>query len=78
MLQPVIQKIGNRLLGWKINFLSYPGRELLVKTVLTVMPTFLLTVFKMPKWAHSRMDRFRRSFLWKERTLKGKRWSLSS
>jgi hypothetical protein len=42
MLQPVIQKIGNKLPGWKRNLLSYPGKELLVKIVLSTMPTFFL------------------------------------
>jgi hypothetical protein len=36
-----------------------------VKTVLSAMPSFFLTIFKMPRWAHRRIDRFRRSFLWK-------------
>jgi hypothetical protein len=65
MLQPIIQKIGSRLPGWKRNFLSYPGRELLVKSVLSVMPTFFLTVFKMSKYAYCRINKFRMSFLWK-------------
>jgi hypothetical protein len=29
------------------------------------MPTFFLTMFKMPKWGITRIDRFRRTFLWK-------------
>jgi hypothetical protein len=29
------------------------------------MPTFFLTVHKMKKWTISRIDRFRRSFLWR-------------
>jgi hypothetical protein len=45
--------------------MSYPRRELLVKSVLSTMSTYFMTVFKMPKWAHSRIDKFRRSFLWK-------------
>jgi hypothetical protein len=65
MLQPLIQKIGNKLPGWKRNLLAYPGREFLVKTVLSAMPTFFMTVFKMLKWAYYRIDRFRRSFLWR-------------
>jgi hypothetical protein len=40
MMQPVIQKIVDRLPGWKRQFFSYPGRELLVKYVLLAMPTF--------------------------------------
>jgi hypothetical protein len=49
MMQPIVQKIGNRLPGWKRVFLSYPGRESLVKYVLSSMPTYFLTDFKMRK-----------------------------
>jgi hypothetical protein len=45
--------------------MSYLGRELLVKSVLTTLPTYFLTVYKMPKWVFSRIDRLRRSFMWK-------------
>jgi hypothetical protein len=34
----MIQKIANMLPEWKRNLLTYIGRELLVKTVLTAMP----------------------------------------
>jgi hypothetical protein len=64
-LQPLLQRIGNRLPGWKRNLISYPGRELLVKTVLSAMPTHFLTVYKLPKWAEKEIDRYRRSFLWR-------------
>jgi hypothetical protein len=65
MLQPVIKKIGKRLPGWKKNFFSYPGRKLLINSVLSSMPIYFLTVRKMPKWGLSKIDRYRRSFLWK-------------
>jgi hypothetical protein len=45
--------------------MRYPGRQLLVKSVLFVMPIYFMTVFKMPKWAHSKIHKFRRSFLWR-------------
>jgi hypothetical protein len=64
-LHSLIQKVGNRLLGWARKFLTYPGRELLVKTVITAMPVHFLTIFKMPKWAITGVDRFRRSFFWR-------------
>jgi hypothetical protein len=38
-IQPMVHKIGNRLPGWKRKLMTYPGRELLVKTVLSSMPT---------------------------------------
>jgi hypothetical protein len=48
-LHLLIQKIGNKLPCWKRGFLSYPGRELLVKSILTVIPTYFLIVYKMSK-----------------------------
>jgi hypothetical protein len=63
MLHLVIQKIGNRLPRWKKNFMTYPERELLVKPLLSAMPTYFLTAFKMLKWELSCIDRFRRNFL---------------
>jgi hypothetical protein len=45
----LVQKIDNRLPGWQRGFLTYPGRELLIKSVLTAMPTYFLTIFKMSK-----------------------------
>jgi hypothetical protein len=65
MILPFVQKIGNRLPGWKRNLLTYSGRELLVKTVLTSMPTHFLIVYKLPAWAKKDIDRFWRSFLWR-------------
>lgn len=64
-VQPIVQKIGNRLPGWKRNFLTYEGRQLLVKTVLLAMPTHFLIVYKLPGWATKQIDRYRRSFLWR-------------
>jgi hypothetical protein len=65
MLQPIIEKIDKRLPRWKKNFFSYTGRKLLVNFVLSSMPTYFLTVLRMPKWSFSKIDRYRRSFLWK-------------
>jgi hypothetical protein len=64
MFQPLIQKMHNRLLGWKRKFFSYPGRKTLVKSVLTALPTYFMSVLRMPKWAIAKMDRIR-SFLCK-------------
>jgi hypothetical protein len=47
----VIRKIPKRLPGWKRGFLTYPGKELLVKTVLSAMPTYFLTILRCPSVA---------------------------
>jgi hypothetical protein len=64
-LNPLVQRIGNWLPGWKRNLLAYPGREVLVKSVLSAMPTHFLTIYKLPKWAEKEIDRYRHSFLWR-------------
>jgi hypothetical protein len=43
----------------------------LVKSVLSAIPTFFLTVFKMPRWAFAKMDRIRRSFFGRCRNQRG-------
>jgi hypothetical protein len=65
MMQPMLQKVADRLSWWKRNFLSYLGRELLMKMVLSAIPTFYMIVFKMSKKGINFIDRFRRGFLWK-------------
>ena len=37
----------------------------LVNTVLSSLPTYFLTVFRLQKWAIKGIDKLRRSFLWK-------------
>jgi hypothetical protein len=68
MLHPLVQKIEDRLSGWKKIFLACSGRQLLVQSVLTSMPVHFLTMFKMPQWAIKGNDRFRRSFFGKAGT----------
>jgi hypothetical protein len=64
---PLVMKIGSMLPGWKRDCLSYPGRELLVKTILSSMPTHWLSVFKPYISIILGIDRYRRSFLWRVR-----------
>lgn len=64
-VQPLVQKVANRLPGWKRKFFSYPGREALIKSVLSAIPTYFLTSFKMNKWAIHNSEKFMRAFLWR-------------
>jgi hypothetical protein len=65
LLMNLVHKVANRLLGWKRNLLTYPQRKLLLKIVLSTVPILFLTVFKLPKWGAAKIDRFRRSLIWK-------------
>lgn len=64
-IQPIIEKMANRLPNWKGRFLNKAGRLKLLNSVLTAIPTYFLTIFEPKKWAIKKMDKIRRSFLWK-------------
>jgi hypothetical protein len=49
-VQPLIDKIGARLPGWKGRLLSTAGRETMVKTVLSSQPIYHMTAFPEQKW----------------------------
>jgi mannosylglycoprotein endo-beta-mannosidase len=64
-IQPLIDKVGARLSAWKGKLLNKAGRLRLINAVLTSIPTYYLTVFRLQKWAIKKIDKLRRSFLWK-------------
>ena len=61
----MIDKIAARLLAWKGKLLNRAGRLTLVRSVLTAVPIYFLTVFALRKWALKKIDRLRRGFLWR-------------
>jgi exonuclease III len=64
-IQPIIDKVANRLPSWKGRFLNKAGRLKLVNSVLTSIPTYFLIAFSIKKWAIKKIDKIRRAFLWK-------------
>jgi hypothetical protein len=64
-VQPLIERIGQRLPAWKGRWLNKAGRLTLVSAVLSSMPTYHLTVFPLAAWARKKIDKIRRSFFWK-------------
>ncbi|WJX67068.1 hypothetical protein P8452_51564 [Trifolium repens] len=49
---PIVNKIRTRLSGWNSRFLSFGGRLVLLKSVLTSLPVYALSFFRAPsgKW----------------------------
>jgi hypothetical protein len=64
-VQPLIDKIADRLPTWKGRFLNRGGRLKILNVVLSLIPTYFLTVFAPKKWAIKRIDKLHRGFLWK-------------
>jgi mannosylglycoprotein endo-beta-mannosidase len=46
--ESMLSRIRNRLSGWKSRFLSFSGRLVLLKYVLTSLPVYALSFFQAP------------------------------
>jgi mannosylglycoprotein endo-beta-mannosidase len=61
-IQGFIDKARSKLAGWQGRLLNPVGRRELVRSVLSSMPTYLLT--SIPKQLTAEFDKIRRRFLW--------------
>lgn len=43
--QYVVDKVWSRIQGWSEKFLSYAGREIMIKVVLQSLPTYTMSCF---------------------------------
>ena len=43
------EKVIKRVMGWKEKHISKAGREVLIKTIAQVIPTYSMSIFKIPK-----------------------------
>jgi hypothetical protein len=60
----IINKIQNRLSGWKQQCLSFAGRITLSKSVLSSIPYYHMQYAKIPKTLCDDMEKMQRSFVW--------------
>jgi hypothetical protein len=63
--KPVLSTIRAKLSTWKGNFLSMAGRLCLIKSVLSSLSLFYMSVFAMPKGIIKVISSLTRFFLWK-------------
>ena len=64
ILEPVMNTIKTRLSGWQSRFLSFGGRLVLVKYVLTSLPIYVLSFFKAPSGIISSFETIFKIFFW--------------
>jgi hypothetical protein len=65
--QPIIERIADRLPGWKADLLTKAGRSVLVQYVLTSMLIYLVLALDLPTGTLQAIDKIRRGSLWKGR-----------
>ena len=51
--KPVVEKVKKRLGGWRGKLLSRGGRLILVKAILSAIPTYLMSAFRMHRECHT-------------------------
>jgi hypothetical protein len=60
----VIEKMESKLAGWKQMYLSKGGRLTLIKSTLSNIPTYYLSLFQIPVRVAKRIEKIQRDFLW--------------
>uniref|UniRef100_A0A0A9B3W4 Reverse transcriptase domain-containing protein n=1 Tax=Arundo donax TaxID=35708 RepID=A0A0A9B3W4_ARUDO len=64
-LQHILDKLADKLPGWKAALMHPAGRLILVRAVLTAISIHLLIALDVPKGLIKAIDKIRRAFLWK-------------
>nr|XP_016508236.1 PREDICTED: uncharacterized protein LOC107825833 [Nicotiana tabacum] len=61
---PVIQRVEKRLAGWQKRYLSKGGKEVLIKSTLSSIPTYYLSLLQAHMSITEKLERLQRNFLW--------------
>jgi hypothetical protein len=60
---PILEKIEKMLAGWMKLYLSKGGRLTLLKSTLSRLPTYFLSLFTIPKHVAERIEKLQCNFL---------------
>ncbi|CAN0925181.1 Transposon TX1 uncharacterized 149 kDa protein [Linum grandiflorum] len=67
-LQYLRERLWSRLRGWRRQFTTNSGKEILIKTVAQAIPTFCMNVFLLPVTFAEELERMLNSFWWGTKT----------
>nr|XP_023914532.1 uncharacterized protein LOC112026083 [Quercus suber] len=60
----VLERVKQKLAGWKANLLSLAGRVVLIQASTSTIPTYIMQCTALPKKLLDNIDRVNRNFLW--------------
>ncbi|XVE86117.1 hypothetical protein DITRI_Ditri18aG0010600 [Diplodiscus trichospermus] len=61
---PIIRKFKRKLSGWKAERLTLSGRIILINSVFASLPTYYMSLFRIPAATKNRIDTIQKRFLW--------------
>ena len=61
---PILENMERKLAGWKRLYLSKGGRVTLIKSTLSNLPTYFLSLFPIPAIVANRIEKLQWNFLW--------------
>ena len=64
ILNPILERMERRLAGWKRMYLSKGGNVTLIKSSLSSLPTYFLSLLPLPGKVAKCMEKLQRDFLW--------------
>ena len=59
-----IERVANKVSGWKEKLLKHAGKEVLIKSVAQVVPSYTMSCFLLPKKLCEELTRMIRQFWW--------------
>jgi hypothetical protein len=68
----VEERFEQKLSCWKAKYLSYGGELVLLNSVLSSLPMFMMSFFEIPKWFIKNLDHYRSRFFWQGSSQKHK------
>ena len=60
----VAERVMKKLAGWKTKFLSFAGRAVLVKFVMSAVPNHVMQGVNLPRHLCDKLHKINRDFLW--------------
>jgi len=60
----VLERCEKKLSRWKSQYLSLGGRITLIKSVMDALPTYMMSLFPIPRSIEKKINKSRRVFLW--------------
>ena len=61
---PILERVEKKLVGWKWFYLSKGDGLTLLKSTLSSLPTYYLSLFTIPQHIAGKLERIQRNFFW--------------